>query len=512
MSTGPAHLFVTRGDLTRLACDAWLLPTDRLLTISPEWRAFAPSDVRAPADWGETVRTFAIAGREPTPYATDVGSVRGEAIEWYLEGVRQFVRTAAAQVRGDGINGRERALLALPMVGTGAGGAQHVSGAMVKALVADLADLAREVGVDVALVTFTPQAFAAAQAARRELSRNGRDLWPELDDALGDAARHLGAHARAGDLVLFIGAGVSMPAGLPSWTGLLDELAEAAGFSGAEQVSLRRLNPLDRAALIERRLGREALTAHLAERFTARHVALAHTLLAALPTREAVTTNYDDLFESARHDVGRPVAVIPYEAAVSDGGWLLKLHGSADRPDDIVLSRVDYLSYDTRRAALAGIVQALLITRHMLFIGFSLGDDNFHRIVHEVRQATGQQGTRRLLGTAVILEDDPLQADLWTDLSLVAVCRAGTSTAASARRVEILLDRLLFEGSDNSGHLLDPDFEGVLTQDERALRDLLTPLAAADGQARAAPAWARVRRLLDELGQLGGERSEAVER
>jgi hypothetical protein len=29
----------------------------------------------------------------------------------------------------------------------------------------------------------------------------------------------------------------------------------------------------------------------------------------------------------------------------------------------------------SRRAALAGIVQALLVTRHMLFVGFSLRDD-----------------------------------------------------------------------------------------------------------------------------------------
>jgi hypothetical protein len=39
----------------------------------------------------------------------------------------------------------------------------------------------------------------------------------------------------------------------------------------------------------------------------------------------------------------------------------------------------DYLRYESRRAALAGIVQSLLITKHMLFIGFGLQDDNFHR-------------------------------------------------------------------------------------------------------------------------------------
>ena len=56
------------------------------------------------------------------------------------------------------------------------------------------------------------------------------------------------------------------------------------------------------------------------------------------------------------------------------------------------MTRSDYLRYDDRRAALKGIVQALLITRHMLFIAFSMTDDNFHRIIEEVRKAVGGDG------------------------------------------------------------------------------------------------------------------------
>src|SRR5205814_2080317 len=90
--------------------------------------------------------------------------------------------------------------------------------------------------------------------------------------------------------------------------------------------------------------------------------------------------------------------------------WLLKMHGCVTRPDEIVLTREDYLRYDMRRQALAGIVQALLITHQMLFIGFSLTDDNFHRIVDAVRRAVH---TRDTLGTALMLQRDPLLEDLW---------------------------------------------------------------------------------------------------
>lgn len=93
------------------------------------------------------------------------------------------------------------------------------------------------------------------------------------------------------------------------------------------------------------------------------------------------------MFEIASKATGLNVAVLPYAAASNSDRWILKMHGCASHPEDIVLTREDYLRYATRRSALQGIVQSLLITRHMLFVGFSLQDDNFHRIVDEVRRA-----------------------------------------------------------------------------------------------------------------------------
>ena len=43
-------------------------------------------------------------------------------------------------------------------------------------------------------------------------------------------------------------------------------------------------------------------------------------------------------------------------------------------------------SYGANRAALGGILQALLLTKHMLFVGFSLTDENFHRLFDNVRR------------------------------------------------------------------------------------------------------------------------------
>ena len=61
--------------------------------------------------------------------------------------------------------------------------------------------------------------------------------------------------------------------------------------------------------------------------------------------------------------------------------------------------------------ALAGIVQALLLTRHMLFVGFALRDDHFHAVVHDVRRALGDNTRPEKLGTALLLEPDQLQQE-----------------------------------------------------------------------------------------------------
>lgn len=63
------------------------------------------------------------------------------------------------------------------------------------------------------------------------------------------------------------------------------------------------------------------------------------------------------------------------------------MHGTITHPDEIVLSKRDYMRYHDRFAAMAGIVQSTLLTRHLLFVGFSLDDDNFQRIFDSVRKA-----------------------------------------------------------------------------------------------------------------------------
>lgn len=468
-----------------------------------------------PAEWGPAgvrvapLRAEAFAAGAPVPWPTNVGADPSVGPEWFLEGVRQFVRHAAAACRTTpATHGRARPLLAVPVVGTGAGGAAAVKGVITRRLVGELAALAAQGDCDLVLVTHDDAALAAAQSARAQLwAPHGKlDLWPQLDEPLRQVAQDLAADALDGRLVLFLGAGIGVGAGLPLWGELLERLAERAGLTEPERASLASaLHVTDRAQIIQRRLAALGIDLGdaLADSLPAVRSSLTHQLLAGLPVREAATTNYDDLYETACRDAGRSIAALPYQPARGADGWVLKMHGSLDRRADIVLTREDYMSYAGRRAALAGIVQALLVTRRMLFVGFSLSDDNFHRIAHDVRQALAPPSSHGPFGTALVLRPEPGLQELWRD-EVAFVSMGGDpdlDEPAAARRLEIFLDYLLFRASSGTRHLLTPAYDGVLTPDEIELRRHLQRfLQDAGAGARRAPAWTAIEALIERLG------------
>ncbi len=437
------HLFVVHGDLHRLDCDGWLLPTDAALNIEP-WAAEAVAGAPSmPDGWHDRVRTMPVhPPAAPPVWLTDVGADHAMPMQWYLDGVRAFVEEAAELVTSSpGPHGpagrvpaRERPLLGLPLVATGRGGMQDAPDRVLRELLPALMELAATTGVDLALVTPDRLRYDAAQAARRHLVGMEQLFGTSLTGEARSAADRLASRV-PGQVGLFLGAGISMGAGLPGWRDLLVQVASRLD-EGALADEMRivlaegRLDPLDVASLLAARLvgggsrGDRALREAVADitRAVQRH-SLAHGLLASLGVERAVTTNYDELYESARAGARREVAVLPYQRPALEDAWLLKLHGDVGHVDDIVLTRQDFLRYASDRSALTGVVHALLLTQHLLFVGYSLSDPNFHRTVDEVRQALARAGDMdaRLFGTVLVAERPaPAIRDLWgQDLEVV---------------------------------------------------------------------------------------------
>ena len=227
----PGHLFVVRSDLTQLACDAWLVPTDAWLTIEAPWTDVLPDRTApgqglreaAPAGFGRDTHTFPldVSPGQPIPLITDVGGVD---LEQLPARVLEFLDIAYASCKASNIRGREIPLFAFPLVGTRRGGWDRAQGDLTRTVVAATSRWVATHDADAVLVSWTPQAFAAAQSERRRLTAERM-----LEPSLAERASWLGTQASLGRLVLFLGAGLGVPAGLPRGSSYCDSLQPTRG-------------------------------------------------------------------------------------------------------------------------------------------------------------------------------------------------------------------------------------------------------------------------------------------
>ena len=523
VASGNGNVYVVQGHLTKLACDAWLMPADGGDYVEGYWLHRGPTGIRS--EHGTEIAASHLGARRgltrkfeswtrngdlPQPWVTDVVTHVLSDRPWD-QPLRDFVAAAAD---GSASHGRSRRLLGVPLIGTGRSGTPLLPGVICEGVLATLAELAPAFGVDIALVLRDPDYYSAAQAVRR---RGQGSWWSALDSAgaengksLLELAIDLGRLAATGDLVLFLGAGIALRAGAPRWSVLLERLALMAGMGEQEAAALfeSSLGNLERAAVIDAYLAAHGDSSvppidrrnELVKQLTrSDHHALVHALLASLPIREVATTNYDEMFELASEAAGRPVARLPYESTRGRDRWVLKLHGSIDQdPPDLVLSRADYLRHAQQRSALDGLVQALLITRHLLFVGYSLDDDTFHRIAFDVRQALGDRPEPEPFGTALMVNLHSPLASIWKDDVDMVNLGAGSE---AGDLLELFLDCVACHATTTAQHLFDPRLEPLLTDPEVELKAGLARLMEDIDVDTLDPAVAApIRRALDAYG------------
>jgi len=351
-------------------------------------------------------------------------------IEALMETATQFISAALEELRSNQpkpLAGRERYLLAMPVIGTGGGFAGDLTGELVEALLNLMADrVFAEDDLDLVLVCSDEATYAHAQSVRTNLmhveekeqnTAATNSLKPMshfpcfhwLTEDMRDHAEQLAELASSGHLAFFIGAGVSMGAGLPGWFSLLHAVEDLFTLTGAHEErklgNATRWDPLQMADLLEgvcsSRHDRHGVKATLKMRICnhieelGKRPGLLLSLLVSLPCQSIVTQNYDTLIEKAFEcwNIGdqlssKELSVIPYHPRRKARHWLLKMHGCITASEEIVISGQDYAQYESPRyKALGGLLQASLMTKHLLFIGFSLSDPNYLKIVEQVRSA-----------------------------------------------------------------------------------------------------------------------------
>jgi hypothetical protein len=80
-----------------------------------------------------------------------------------------------------------------------------------------------------------------------------------------------------------------------------------------------------------------------------------------------------------------------------------------------VLARRDFVRQEALARPLASVLEAVLLTRHLLIVGASLTDDTMLRLTHEVADFRAEHGAgKQPFGTVLDVEAAGVRQRLWT--------------------------------------------------------------------------------------------------
>ena len=490
------HVFVAQGDLLSLACDSVLVPTDVTLDVRPHWDRWVPTRAQASSlSWQGRVTSSLTIRSQRVRYVNTGADDWHNGVDWLRQGVREALQAATADCNESpvALHNRERPLIGMPLFGVGSGGFNAERGAALEAVL-DEAHQAVETGVDVALVCYGRADYAAVQSRRHESPWSSDLSAPQIE-----AADDLGRRVQRGQLALFLGAGVSRAAGLPDWSALLVEMAHNCGFEPDRYLDLVQTNPPEAASLLRAHLGDGFIEA-LREQLPKGPHSIGHALLSSLRVGEAVTTNVDALYELASLvPFHHSLTVLPWGRTPGQPPWLLKMHGDLDK-GDLVFTSEQYATFGRDNGPLGAVVQALLVTRHLVFVGYSLRDKDFVQLAREVARILHERGAGYTeVGTVLALTPPQVPAEGWEkDLRTILVGdKEDRVSAADARALEIFLDRMAWRASRiEASWLLDQRYEALLDDGDRELVRALQQLRVPD-----ASRWHALKQVLRNYGR-----------
>ena len=175
-------------------------------------------------------------------------------------------------------------------------------------------------------------------------------------------------------LVIFVGAGCSVAAGLPAWKEMIDKLLNEYSIE-TKDTDLLRL-----ASRIERKVGKLKLRESIAEslRTSPDTTSPLFDKLTRLDVNLFITTNYDHLLEDTFRKNGySPVAITDDKdlpAVDRDKKTIVKLHGDINSVSSIVVTKSDYTKYKSNHKGFIEWLNAIVAHNTVIFIGTSFDD------------------------------------------------------------------------------------------------------------------------------------------
>ena len=202
-----------------------------------------------------------------------------------------------------------------------------------------------------------------------------------------------------GEVVLWVGAGLSLYAGLPSGVQLREILYE--GLTPLEKEEVGKESDLSHLAdeICVLKGNRNYIVQTLKRIFAGNFLSTeTHKVISQIPHfRNIITTNYDSLFERV-YDSNKLNIIFsddhtPYidDKKVN----LFKIHGDLSAPNSIIITESDYnnfFSKDTEQNTIWSVIKGIIATKSILFIGYGLEDTNIQVIFNKIRNKIGENG------------------------------------------------------------------------------------------------------------------------
>lgn len=201
---------------------------------------------------------------------------------------------------------------------------------------------------------------------------------------------------RKEEVVLFVGAGLSIYAGFPSGNELKKIFIENLTLKEKENIDLeQKLDGLTEDIYRIKGNNKNFLIEVLNKTFNKDAKSLkTHILLSKIPHfKTIITTNYDKLFEEAYRS---KCQLIINEKQISNidktKSQIFKVHGDLSNPDSIILKKSDYNNFfkeNSENSLFWTVLKERISTKNVAFLGYGLEDSNIEVIFDKISDVLG---------------------------------------------------------------------------------------------------------------------------
>ncbi|VTP16590.1 hypothetical protein PUATCC27989T_04565 [Phytobacter ursingii] len=150
-------------------------------------------------------------------------------------------------------------------------------------------------------------------------------------------------------------------------------------------------------------------------------------LLKACDVDGIITTNWDNLIENIFE--GYSTYIGQEELLFSNTyniGEIYKIHGCSSKPDSLVLTDEDYFDYNNKNAYLASKLITIFVEHPVIFIGYSITDENIRSLLKSISLCIGSNKLEKLRNNLIFLDrnqpsDGPLIETSYLQFDTVSV-------------------------------------------------------------------------------------------